>query len=46
LGRIPVPGDRVELPGWRIQVRRVERYRAERVRFVRSADAPVAEAAR
>ncbi|MER5560722.1 MULTISPECIES: hemolysin family protein [unclassified Streptomyces] len=46
LGRIPVPGDRVELPGWRIQVRRVERYRAERVRFVRTAEAPLAEAVR
>ncbi|MCX5383622.1 hemolysin family protein [Streptomyces sp. NBC_00083] len=46
LGRIPVPGDRVELPGWRIQVRQVERYRAERVRFVRAADAPLAEATR
>ncbi|MEU9100062.1 hemolysin family protein [Streptomyces sp. NPDC048361] len=46
LGRIPVPGDRVELPGWRIQVRQVERYRAERVRFVRAAEAPMAEATR
>ncbi|MGP9021992.1 hemolysin family protein [Streptomyces sp. BR1] len=47
LGRIPVPGDRAELPGWRIQVRQVERYRAERVRFVRTADVKsVAEAVR
>ncbi|OEJ27896.1 hypothetical protein AR457_28920 [Streptomyces agglomeratus] len=37
LGRIPAPGDRAELPGWRICVRQVDRYRAERVRFVRTA---------
>jgi CBS domain containing-hemolysin-like protein len=36
LGRIPVPGDRVELPGWRLSVRQVDRYRAERVRLVRT----------
>ncbi|WP_328316400.1 hemolysin family protein [Streptomyces sp. NBC_00388] len=41
LGRIPAPGDRAELPGWRLSVRRVERYRAERVRLVRTADVPV-----
>ncbi|MGW2181613.1 hemolysin family protein [Streptomyces sp. NPDC001732] len=40
LGRIPAPGDRAELPGWRISVRQVGHYRAERVRFVRTA-APV-----
>ncbi|MEU9984764.1 hemolysin family protein [Streptomyces sp. NPDC050856] len=40
LGRIPAPGDRAELPGWRLTVRRVERYRAERVRLVRTAGAP------
>ncbi|MFI6349744.1 hemolysin family protein [Streptomyces sp. NPDC050560] len=39
LGRIPAPGDRAELPGWRLVVRRVEHYRAERVRLVRSAAA-------
>ena len=39
LGRIPAPGDRAELPGWRLYVRQVERYRAERVRLVRTADA-------
>ncbi|WP_281257117.1 transporter associated domain-containing protein, partial [Streptomyces alboverticillatus] len=39
LGRIPVPGDGVELPGWRLSVRRVGHHRAERVRFVR-ADVP------
>lgn len=39
LGRIPAPGDRAELPGWRLSVRQVERYRAERVRLVRTADA-------
>ncbi|MDT9685953.1 hemolysin family protein [Streptomyces sp. TRM76323] len=44
LGRIPAPGDRAELPGWRLLVRRVDRYRAGRVRLVRTAD--VAEAAR
>ncbi|WP_405782489.1 hemolysin family protein [Streptomyces sp. NBC_00859] len=41
LGRIPAPGDRAELPGWRLSVRRVDRYRAERVRLVRTADVPV-----
>ncbi|TXS51475.1 hemolysin family protein [Streptomyces sp. t39] len=40
LGRIPVPGDRAELPGWRLSVRQVGRNRAERVRLVRTADAP------
>ncbi|MBD0837762.1 hemolysin family protein [Streptomyces sp. TRM68416] len=44
LGRIPVPGDRAELPGWRLSVRRVGHYRAERVRLVRTA--PVAEGVR
>jgi CBS domain containing-hemolysin-like protein len=39
LGRIPVPGDRAELPGWRLSVRQVGHYRAERVRIVRTADA-------
>ncbi|MFF2014152.1 hemolysin family protein [Streptomyces sp. NPDC058195] len=38
LGRIPAPGDRAELPGWRISVRQVGHYRAERVRFVRVAE--------
>ncbi|MCP9946528.1 hemolysin family protein [Streptomyces somaliensis] len=42
LGRIPAPGDRAELPGWRLLVRRVDRYRAERVRLVRTADVPEA----
>jgi CBS domain containing-hemolysin-like protein len=45
LGRIPAPGDRAELPGWRLSVRRVGHYRAERVRLVRTAPA-VAEAVR
>ncbi|WP_335937596.1 hemolysin family protein [Streptomyces sp. PTD5-9] len=40
LGRIPAPGDRAELPGWRISVRQVGHYRAEKVRFARTADAP------
>jgi CBS domain containing-hemolysin-like protein len=40
LGRIPAPGDRAELPGWRLSVRQVDRYRAERVRLVRIADRP------
>ncbi|MEU0628483.1 hemolysin family protein [Streptomyces sp. NPDC005989] len=43
LGRIPAPGDRAELPGWRISVRQVGHYRAEKVRFVRAAEAPVAQ---
>ncbi|MFD3517586.1 hemolysin family protein [Streptomyces sp. NPDC058657] len=37
LGRIPAPGDRAELPGWKLSVRQVDRYRAERVRLVRTA---------
>ncbi|PVE11597.1 hemolysin family protein [Streptomyces scopuliridis] len=40
LGRIPAPGDRAELPGWRLSVRQVDRYRAERVRLVRTAELP------
>ncbi|MFI7385838.1 hemolysin family protein [Streptomyces sp. NPDC049813] len=40
LGRIPAPGDRAELPGWRLAVRQVDHYRAARVRIVRTADAP------
>ncbi|WP_159663069.1 hemolysin family protein [Streptomyces mexicanus] len=43
LGRIPAPGDKAELPGWRLSVRQVGHYRAERVRLVRTA--PVAETA-
>ncbi|WP_129310366.1 hemolysin family protein [Streptomyces sp. L2] len=39
LGRIPAPGDRAELPGWRLSVRQVGHYRAERVRLVRTAPA-------
>ncbi|QDQ10393.1 hemolysin family protein [Streptomyces spectabilis] len=39
LGRIPAPGDRAELPGWRLAVRQVGHYRAERVRLVRTVDA-------
>ncbi|MBT2504863.1 HlyC/CorC family transporter [Streptomyces sp. ISL-98] len=47
LGRIPAPGDRAELPGWRLCVRQVDRYRAERVRLVRTAStAKVLEAVR
>ncbi|MFD3946904.1 hemolysin family protein [Streptomyces sp. NPDC058579] len=42
LGRIPAPGDRAELPGWRLLVRQVDRYRAERVRIVRTAELPAA----
>ncbi|MET9698678.1 hemolysin family protein [Streptomyces sp. NPDC006529] len=38
LGRIPAPGDLAELPGWKLSVRQVGRYRAERVRLVRTAD--------
>ncbi|MGC5534745.1 hemolysin family protein [Streptomyces sp. SR-10] len=38
LGRIPAPGDRAELPGWRISVRQVGHNRAERVRFTRAVD--------
>ncbi|MFH8992351.1 hemolysin family protein [Streptomyces sp. NPDC017940] len=36
LGRIPAPGDHAELPGWRLSVRQVGHYRAERVRLVRT----------
>ncbi|MEB8337062.1 hemolysin family protein [Streptomyces endophyticus] len=48
LGRIPAPGDKAELPGWRLSVRTVDHYRAERVRIVQAADTalPVLEAAR
>lgn len=53
LDRIPVPGDRADLPGWRLSVRQVGHYRAERVRLVRTdpavgaaRPAPVAEAVR
>ncbi|WRZ94131.1 hemolysin family protein [Streptomyces sp. NBC_01007] len=42
LGRIPAPGDKAELPGWRLVVRQVGHYRAERVRLVRTALAPEA----
>ncbi|MFD5080235.1 hemolysin family protein [Streptomyces sp. NPDC058371] len=42
LGRIPAPGDKAELPGWRLSVRQVGHYRAERVRLVRTADVPAA----
>ncbi|MGW0467825.1 hemolysin family protein [Streptomyces sp. NPDC003027] len=41
LGRIPAPGDRAELPGWRLSVRQVDRYRAARVRIVRTATLPL-----
>lgn len=37
-GPHPRPGDRAELPGWRISVRQVGHNRAERVRFTRAAD--------
>ncbi|MFD3871483.1 hemolysin family protein [Streptomyces sp. NPDC058623] len=40
LGRIPAPGDRAELPGWKLSVRQVGRNRAERVRLVRLATVP------
>lgn len=47
LGRIPAPGDKAELPGWRLSVRQVGHYRAERVRLVRTVPAVnVMEAAR
>ncbi|MGW8063240.1 hemolysin family protein [Streptomyces ziwulingensis] len=46
LGRIPAVGDRAELPGWRLSVRQVGHYRAERIRLVRTAPASVLEAAR
>ncbi|MFI9806765.1 hemolysin family protein [Streptomyces sp. NPDC052301] len=39
LGRIPAPGDKAELPGWRLSVRQVGHYRAERVRLVRTVPA-------
>ncbi|MFF2368678.1 hemolysin family protein [Streptomyces sp. NPDC058122] len=42
LGRIPAPGDKAELPGWRLVVRQVGHYRAERVRLVRTALTPEA----
>ncbi|NJP73772.1 HlyC/CorC family transporter [Streptomyces sp. C1-2] len=36
LGRIPAPGDRTDLPGWRLTVRQVDHYHAERVRLTRT----------
>ncbi|WPO75039.1 MULTISPECIES: hemolysin family protein [unclassified Streptomyces] len=45
LGRIPAPGDRAELPGWRLSVRQVGHNRAERVRIAMTADAPALAAA-
>ena len=45
LGRIPAPGDKAELPGWRLSVRQVDRYRAELVRLVRTAEVPCGVAA-
>lgn len=46
LGRIPAVGDRAELPGWRLSVRQVGHYRAERIRLVRTAAVSALEAAR
>ncbi|MGW5212646.1 hemolysin family protein [Streptomyces sp. NPDC004051] len=46
LGRIPAVGDHAELPGWRLSVRRVGHYRADRVRLVEAAPRPLVEAAR
>ncbi|MBM7440961.1 hemolysin family protein [Streptomyces sp. HB132] len=46
LGRIPAPGDRAELPGWRVSVRQVGHYRAEQVRFVRLTGIPGSPAER
>ncbi|MET9936166.1 transporter associated domain-containing protein, partial [Streptomyces sp. NPDC006324] len=45
LGRIPTAGDRVELPGWHLSVHRVDRYRAEHVRIVRTDADAVPDAA-
>jgi CBS domain containing-hemolysin-like protein len=45
LGRIPASGDKAELPGWRLSVRQVGHYRAERVRLVRTAPVPEEAAA-
>ncbi|MFD5426493.1 hemolysin family protein [Streptomyces sp. NPDC127084] len=42
LGRIPAAGDKAELPGWKLSVRQVDRYRAERVKLVRTAEVPAA----
>ncbi|MDY0811322.1 hemolysin family protein [Kitasatospora purpeofusca] len=36
LGRMPAPGDRVELPGWRFTVEAVDRHRTSRVRVERT----------
>ncbi|MFD6323958.1 hemolysin family protein [Streptomyces sp. NPDC058442] len=46
LGRIPAVGDHAELPGWRLSVRRVGHYRAERVRLVEAAPPPLVGTAR
>ncbi|MBH5338007.1 HlyC/CorC family transporter [Streptomyces pactum] len=41
LARIPAPGDTAELAGWKLAVRQVGHHRAERVRILRTAAAPV-----
>ncbi|MEV7777509.1 hemolysin family protein [Kitasatospora sp. NPDC088351] len=38
LGRLPVPGEQAELPGWRFTVEAVDRHRTSRVRVERTAE--------
>ncbi|MFG3053191.1 hemolysin family protein [Kitasatospora sp. NPDC048239] len=38
LGRLPVPGEQAELPGWRFTVEAVDRHRTSRVRIERTGE--------
>ncbi|MFF1796093.1 transporter associated domain-containing protein, partial [Kitasatospora sp. NPDC058263] len=40
LGRLPVPGEQAELPGWRFTVEAVDRHRTSRVRVERTSGRP------
>lgn len=35
LGKLPAPGDRAELPGWRLTAQAVDRHRTTRVQLVK-----------
>ena len=40
LGRIPVVGDELALPGWTVRVARMDRRRVDRLRFIPNPDEP------
>ncbi len=44
LGHVPVTGETAELEGWRVTVERVEKRRIARMRFEKTAPAPVGDA--